>query len=38
MLGDTALESFCGCRTTVHAAQKVHRQWIGIDVIQPPSG
>ena len=23
---------FCGCGTTVHAAQKLKRQWIGIDV------
>jgi TM2 domain-containing membrane protein YozV len=23
---------FCGCGTTVHAAQKLGRQWIGIDV------
>jgi adenine specific DNA methylase Mod len=23
---------FCGCGTTIHAAQKLGRQWIGIDV------
>ena len=26
------LDPFCGCGTTVHAAQKLKRQWIGIDV------
>ena len=26
------LDPFCGCSTTVHAAQKLGRQWIGIDV------
>ena len=26
------LDPFCGCGTTVHAAQKLNRQWIGIDV------
>ena len=26
------LDPFCGCGTTVHAAQKLHRTWIGIDV------
>ena len=26
------LDPFCGCGTTVHAAQKTGRQWIGIDV------
>jgi len=30
--GDTVLDPFCGCGTTVHAAQKLGRQWIGIDV------
>lgn len=30
--GDTVLDPFCGCGTTVHAAQKMDRQWIGIDV------
>jgi hypothetical protein len=24
--------SFCGCGTAVHAAQKLNRQWIGIDI------
>jgi hypothetical protein len=26
------LDPFCGCGTTVHAAQKLNRQWIGIDI------
>ncbi|MEW5981312.1 MAG: DNA methyltransferase [Acidobacteriota bacterium] len=30
--GDTVLDPFCGCGTTVAAAQRVHRQWIGIDI------
>ncbi|MGL6211442.1 MAG: site-specific DNA-methyltransferase [Paracoccaceae bacterium] len=30
--GDTVLDPFCGCGTTVHAAQKLGRSWIGIDV------
>ena len=30
--GDVVLDPFCGCGTTIHAAQKLKRQWIGIDV------
>lgn len=30
--GDTILDPFCGCGTAVHAAQKLRRQWIGIDI------
>ncbi|MEH3121504.1 MAG: DNA methyltransferase [Sphingomonas phyllosphaerae] len=30
--GDVVLDPFCGCGTAVHAAQKLDRQWIGIDV------
>lgn len=30
--GDVVLDPFCGCGTAVHAAQKLQRQWIGIDV------
>ncbi|HEY5296335.1 MAG TPA: DNA methyltransferase [Verrucomicrobiae bacterium] len=30
--GDLILDPFCGCGTTVHAAQKLKRRWIGIDV------
>jgi site-specific DNA-methyltransferase (adenine-specific) len=31
-LGDVVLDPFCGCGTTIHAAQKLGRKWIGIDV------
>lgn len=30
--GDVVLDPFCGCGTTVHAAQKMGRRWVGIDV------
>jgi len=30
--GDTVLDPFCGCGTTVAAAQKLKRRWIGIDI------
>lgn len=30
--GDTVLDPFCGCGTAVHAAHKLGRQWVGIDV------
>jgi site-specific DNA-methyltransferase (adenine-specific) len=30
--GDIVLDPFCGCGTTVHAAQKLGRQWTGIDI------
>ncbi len=30
--GDTVLDPFCGCGTAVHAAQKLNRKWIGIDI------
>ncbi len=29
---DIVLDPFCGCGTTIHAAQKLNRQWIGIDI------
>ncbi|WP_330204205.1 DNA methyltransferase [Cyanobacterium sp. DS4] len=29
---DLILDPFCGCGTAVHAAEKLNRQWIGIDV------
>ena len=31
-LGDWVLDPFCGCGTTVAAAQKLGRKWIGIDI------
>ncbi|MGH2509791.1 MAG: DNA methyltransferase, partial [Ktedonobacteraceae bacterium] len=30
--GDTVLDPFCGCGTAIHAAQKLERSWIGIDI------
>jgi site-specific DNA-methyltransferase (adenine-specific) len=30
--GDVVLDPFCGCGTTLHAAEKLGRQWVGIDV------
>ncbi|MBN2266805.1 MAG: restriction endonuclease [Candidatus Babeliaceae bacterium] len=30
--GDLVLDPFCGCGTTIHAAQKLNRKWIGIDI------
>ena len=30
--GDVVLDPFCGCGTTVAAAQKLNRQWTGIDI------
>lgn len=30
--GDVVLDPFCGCGTTVDAAQKLGRKWIGIDI------
>jgi hypothetical protein len=30
--GDVVLDAFCGCGTALVAAEKHHRQWIGIDV------
>ncbi len=29
---DLVLDPFCGCGTTIHAAQKLKRRWIGIDI------
>lgn len=30
--GDMVLDPFCGCGTTIAAAQKLNRRWIGIDI------
>ena len=30
--GDVVFDPFCGCGTTIHAAQALGRQWIGIDI------
>ncbi len=30
--GDTVLDPFCGCGTTVAVAERLRRRWIGIDV------
>lgn len=30
--GDTVLDPFCGCGTAVDAAQKLVREWVGIDI------
>ncbi len=32
---DVVLDPFCGCGTTVAAAQRLNRAWIGIDVTHP---
>jgi hypothetical protein len=30
--GDVVLDPFCGCGTTVDAAERLNRRWIGIDI------
>jgi site-specific DNA-methyltransferase (adenine-specific) len=30
--GGVILDPFCGCGTAIHAAQKLKREWIGIDI------
>jgi DNA modification methylase len=30
--GDLVLDPFCGCGTTIHAAHRHRRRWIGIDI------
>lgn len=30
--GDVVLDPFCGCGTAVHAAQRLGRGWVGIDI------
>ena len=30
--GDTVLDPFCGCGTTIEAARRLGRRWIGVDI------
>ncbi|MEO6908976.1 MAG: site-specific DNA-methyltransferase, partial [Abditibacteriaceae bacterium] len=30
--GDTILDAYCGCGTTIAVAQKLNRKWIGMDI------
>lgn len=30
--GDTVLDAFCGCGTTIAAASKLDRKWVGMDI------
>ncbi len=30
--GDVVLDAFCGCGTSIDAAEGLHRKWIGIDI------
>ena len=30
--GDLVMDPFCGCGTSIHAAQDLNRRWIGIDI------
>lgn len=30
--GDVVLDPFCGCGTSIHAAEKLERRWVGIDI------
>lgn len=30
--GDVVLDPFCGCGTTIAAAQRLNRRWIGVDI------
>ena len=36
--GDTVLDPFCGCGTTIAAAQRLRRRWIGIDIAKVAIG
>ena len=36
--GDLVLDPFCGCGTTVHAAEELNRRWIGIDISKFSTG
>jgi site-specific DNA-methyltransferase (adenine-specific) len=30
--GDVVFDPFCGCATTIEAAEKLGRKWIGVDI------
>ena len=30
--GDTVIDTFCGCGTAIHAAEKLKRKWMGMDI------
>ena len=32
--GETVLDPFCGCGTTIDSAQRLGRRWVGIDITQ----
>jgi len=36
--GDTVLDPFCGCGTTMHAAESLQRKWLGIDISKFSTG
>ncbi|MCY4147624.1 MAG: site-specific DNA-methyltransferase [Chloroflexi bacterium] len=36
--GDIVLDPFCGCGTTAHAAEKLGRKWIGVDISKFSTG
>ena len=36
--GDLVLDPFCGCGTSIHAAEALERRWIGIDVARFSTG
>lgn len=36
--GDVVLDPFCGCGTTIHAAHRLKRRWIGIDITHLATG
>ena len=36
--GGLILDPFCGCGTTVHAAEELNRRWIGIDISKFSTG
>jgi site-specific DNA-methyltransferase (adenine-specific) len=33
--GEVVLDPFCGCGTAIHAAERLGREWVGIDVAYP---